>query len=424
MREKAKLIVLLLSSLIVGYGLVGGILQKVSAGDEAYGDLSVFTRVIDHVRRDYVQEPDMQKALQGALHGMVEGLDPFCSFVDKETYDELSSRDTSGKLGIYLSKRYGYAYIVAVSEGSPADQDGLRTGDLIESIDGKSTVLMSVWEAQRRLAGPLGTDTKLRVIRSRRSEPEEVTVQRRALAAQRPTAEVVEKDVGYLRLPSFAKGESEVVASKLKMLLSAGVHGLLIDLRSTADGSLAEATAMSDFFLAPGKTIAEIKGQDRENKVTSSTNKPMVSNLPIVVLVDGGTSGPAEIFAAALKDNGVAQVVGERTNGHGSIQSEFRLQDGSKLFLSTALIIRPNNEPLQSDEVRKSGIAPDVLSPERDFISNFYFENSGDNDAEDLGDDFYNRLDKAVRQEQYKAALGQLREELSRPSEKIQGKAA
>ena len=182
MREKAKLIVLLLSSLIVGYGLVGGILQKVSAGDEAYGDLSVFTRVIDHVRRDYVQEPDMQKALQGALHGMVEGLDPFCSFVDKETYDELSSRDTSGKLGIYLSKRYGYAYIVAVSEGSPADQDGLRTGDLIESIDGKSTVLMSVWEAQRRLAGPLGTDTKLRVIRSRRSEPEEVTVQRRALA--------------------------------------------------------------------------------------------------------------------------------------------------------------------------------------------------------------------------------------------------
>jgi len=181
---------------------------------------------------------------------------------------------------------------------------------------------------------------------------------------------------------------------------------------------------MSDFFLAPGKTIAEIKGQDRENKVTSSTNKPMVSNLPIVVLVDGGTSGPAEIFAAALKDNGVAQVVGERTNGHGSIQSEFRLQDGSKLFLSTALIIRPNNEPLQSDEVRKSGIAPDVLSPERDFISNFYFENSGDNDAEDLGDDFYNRLDQAVRQEQYKAALGQLREELSRPSEKIQGKAA
>ncbi len=424
MREKAKLIVLLLSSLIVGYGLVGGILQKVSAGDEAYGDLSVFTRVIDHVRNDYVQEPDMQKALKGALHGMVEALDPFCSFVDKQTYDELSTRDIGGKLGIYLSKRYGYAYIVAVSEGSPADQEGLRTGDLIESIDGRPTVLMSVWEAQRRLAGPVGTDTKVRVIRARRSEPEDLTLQRRALAVQRPTAEVVDKDMGYLRVPSFAKGESEVVASKMKMLVSAGMHGLLIDLRSTADGSLNEATAMSDLFLAPGKRIAEIKGQDRETKVDTSTSQPVVSDIPVVILVDGGTSGPAEVFAAALKDNGVAEIVGERTNGHGSIQSEFKLQDGSKLFLSTALIVRPNNDPLQSDEVRKSGITPDVLSPKRDFISNFYFENSGDDDSEDLGDDFYTRLDQAVRQQQYKAALGHLREEISRQSEKIQGKAA
>lgn len=424
MREKAKLIVLLLSSLIVGYGLVGGILQKVSAGDEAYGDLSVFTRVIDHVRNDYVQEPDMQKALKGALHGMVEALDPFCSFVDKQTFDELSSRDIGGKLGIYLSKRYGYAYIVAVGEGSPADQEGLRTGDLIESIDGQATVLMSVWEAQRRLAGPVGTDTKLRVIRARRSEPEDLTLQRRALTVQRPTSEVVDQDMGYLRVPSFAKGESEVVTAKLKMLVSAGVHGILIDLRSTADGSLSEATSMSDLFLAPGKTIAEIKGQDQGTKVETSTSQPVVSDLPIVVLVDGGTSGPAEVFAAALKDNGVAEIVGERTNGHGSIQSEFKLQDGSKLFLSTALIVRPNNDPLQSDEVRKSGIAPDVLSPKRDFISNFYFENSGDDDAEDLGDDFYTRLDQAVRQEQYKAALGHLRAEISRQSEKIQGKAA
>lgn len=424
MREKAKLIVLLLSSLIVGYGLVGGVLQKVSAGDEAYGDLSVFTRVIDYVRRDYVQEPDMQKALKGALHGMVEALDPFCSFVDKQTYDELADRDTTGRLGVYLSKRYGYAYIVAVSEGSPADQEGLRTGDLIESIDGQSTVLMSVWEAQRRLAGPVDTQANLRVIRSRRSEPEDLAMKRRILEAKSPTAEVVDRDLGYLRVPSFEKGESEIVANKVKMLLSAGVHGILIDLRSTADGSLEEATAMSDFFLAPGKTIAEIKGQDQQTKVDAATSTPMVSEMPVVVLVDGGTSGPAEVFAAALKDNGVARVVGERTNGHGSIQSEFELHDGSKLFLSTALIVRPNNAPLQSEEVRKSGVAPDVLSPERDFISNFYFENSGDDDEEELGDDFYTRLDQAVRQEQYKAALGQLKEEISRQSKKIQGEAA
>ena len=424
MREKAKLIVLLLSSLIVGYGLIGGILQKVSAGDDTYGDLSVFTRVIDHVRRDYVQEPDMQKALNGALHGMVEALDPFCSFVDQKTYDELSERDTRGTLGIYLSKRYGYAYIVSVSEKSPADQEGLRNGDLIESINGQSTVLMSVWEAQHRLAGPVGTEAKLRVIRSRRSEPQDLTLKRRELSAQAPTAEVVERDLGYLRIPSLAKGESKKVAAKVKMLVSAGVHGLLIDLRSTADGTLDEATVMSDLFLAPGKTIAEIKGQDRKTQVDASTSEPIVSNLPVVLLVDGGTSGPAEVFAAALKDNGIAQVVGERTNGHGSIQSEFKLGDGAKLFLSTALIVRPNNDPLQSEELRKSGIAPDLLSPERDFISSFYFENSGDDDEEHLSDDFYTRLDQAVRQEQYNAALGQLREEISRQSKKIQGEAA
>ncbi|MFZ0430422.1 MAG: S41 family peptidase [Acidobacteriota bacterium] len=424
MREKAKLIVLLLSTLIVGYGLVGGILQKVSAGDEAYGDLSVFTRVIDHVRRDYVQEPDMQKALKGALHGMIEALDPFCSFVDKATFDELADRDTSGRLGISLSKRYGYAYIVAVSEGSPADQEGLRNGDLVESIDGQSTVLMSVWEAQRRLAGPPNTEAKVRVIRSRRSEPQELTMQRRVLAVQTPTAEVVERELGYLRIPSLAPGESKVVASKLKMLLSSSVKGLVIDLRSTADGSLSEAVSMSDLFLARGKTIASIEGPDKQTKVEASTSDPVVSDLPVVVLVDGGTSGPAEVLTASLKDNGVAEIVGERTNGHGSIQSEFKLRDGSKLFLSTAMILRPDQQPLQSEELRKSGVAPDVLSPERDFISNFYFENSGDGDEEDLGDDFYTRLDEAVRQEQYKAALGHLKEEISRQSKKIQREAA
>ena len=137
MFARLKLIVLLLSTSILLYGLLGGLMDKVSARDDAYRDLSLFTDVVNKIRNDYVEDPDLQKALGGALHGMLEALDPYSGYIDAGTYKELSDRSANlGSPGIVVSKRYGYAYIVAVHEESPAHEQGLRTGDLVETIDG------------------------------------------------------------------------------------------------------------------------------------------------------------------------------------------------------------------------------------------------------------------------------------------------
>ncbi|UCF37870.1 MAG: PDZ domain-containing protein, partial [Acidobacteriota bacterium] len=153
MLERLKLGILLASTVIVAYGLVGGLMLKVSAGDEAYRDLSVFTTVFSKVEDDYVEKPDMSKAMSGALHGMMEALDPFSSFVDAKTYAQLDSKQNGGCVGLVLSKRYSYGYVVAVAPVGPAHDNGIRVGDLIESIDGSPTVLMSLWEAEQRLRG-------------------------------------------------------------------------------------------------------------------------------------------------------------------------------------------------------------------------------------------------------------------------------
>ncbi len=424
MREKTKLVVLLLSTLVVTYGLVGGVLQKVSAGDDAYDDLAVFSKVIDHLQRDYVENPDMKKALKGALQGMVEALDPFSSYVDGETYEALAQPKGDAQIGVSLSKRYGYAYIVAVEEGSPAEENGLRSGDMIEAIEGQPTVLMSVWEAERRLLGPVGSAVNLRVIRSRRSEPQDLSLERATPPVQVPSARLVQENLGYLRIPNFDKGSVEMAKTKIKVLLSSGAKGILLDLRSTADGELEEGVAMADALLPVGAQISVIKTRKGDTSVYSSTSEPVVKDLPVVILVDGGTSGPAEVLAAALKDNGIADTVGERSNGHGSIQHEFILRSGAHLFLSTGLLVRPDGKPLQSEEYRDSGLEPDVLSPAREFISNFYFDNSTGAEDEELGDDFYARLDSAIDKQQFDAAVSHLQEKIRSEGNKIQREAA
>lgn len=339
MQERLKLSILFLSALVVAYGLIGGLLEKLTAGEDAYRDLSVFTKVLDHIQRDYVEEPDVEKALRGSLHGMMDSLDPFSSFIGRDTYQRFADQDYQAGAGLVLSKRYGYAYIVAVTEGSPADKNGLRSGDLIESIDGNPTVLMSLWEAERRLRGDEDTEVELRIIRSRPSKPQTVVLKRAIVELPDVAARIVENELGIVEVPDLKAGTSDLVRAKLNMLLATDVEGILIDLRGAAKGKVEEAVAVADLFLSEGVKIGKVRGRVAVGEEFVSFSSPMVTEMPIVLLVDGGTSGAAEVLTAALKDNGVAEVVGERTNGHGSTQEVFELKDGSVLLMSTKLFV-------------------------------------------------------------------------------------
>jgi carboxyl-terminal processing protease len=410
MSSRVKLIIILFSALILGYGLVGGMMKGVAARDDVYADLSLFTDVLNKIKQDYVETPDLQKAMTGALHGMMEALDPYSSFVDSETYQRLSRSDeeTAGSPGLVISKRFGYAYVVSVIPRSPAEREGLRSGDLLESIDGRVTTQMSLWEAEQLLQGPVGTSVPVRVVRARRTEPADLNLAREELPRLEVTARIVEEGIGLLQISHFEKGAADSVSSRLKMLEASGVEGLMIDLRGTALGTLSETVKVADMFLAKGQKIVSVTDRRGKEKDHLSTVDPIVSDVPIVLLLDGSTSGVAEVFAAALQDNGVAETVGEKTNGRGSVQEVFNLEDGAALLISTQIYHRATGKPIQDQNIRNSGVMPDIRSPNEDFVSNFLFENASD-DSGKFDEDFYRKLNEAIQTEQFGAGLKHIR---------------
>lgn len=414
MLGKTKISIIVLSSLFVAYGLVGGLLERVSAGDDVYKGLRVFTDVLNKVRENYVEKPDLGRAMRGGLQGMMEALDPYSSFVDGETYREMEEAK-AGKTadpGIVLSRRYGYAYVVSTVPGSPAHKRGLRTGDLLETIDGQMTAEMSLWEARKRLLGDEGSSVSLRVIRARRSIPVPVELVRKEWSLPEVSARIVEDGIGVLTIPHFQEGVSKDISAKLKMLLSSGLKGLIVDVRGTALGTLEEAVRVSDLFLPLDAVIVSVGGRSGEKTDFVSTTDPLVSDMGIVLLIDGGSSGAAEVFAAALKDHGIGETVGERTDGQGAVQTLFHLEDGSMLEILTELFYRSSGNPVQGRKPKDSGISPEVQSPSPDLVTNFYFENTGDVPEATLGDEFYQELNKAVRDAQFEEGLNQIRGQL------------
>ena len=405
---KGKLTILFLSALVVVYGLVGGIMDKVSAKDGAYENLAIFTSVLSKVSEDYVEPPSMEMAMLGALHGMMEALDPYSSFVSKEEYEKLSTRDEAGSVGLEVSKRYSYVYIVSSQPGGPADQVGLRSGDMIESIDGRLTTQMSLWEARRRLLGRPSTSVELRVIRARKS-PAALELVRQELALSEVKARIQEPGIGVIRVPRFGPGISNSVESKLRMLVSSGIKGLLVDVRNTAQGEIEEAIRVSDLLVAKDKILTTRKDRKSGSTEHRSAKDPIVPQIPIVVLTNGGTSGAAEIFTAALRDNEVAEVVGGKTDGRGSLQELFMLEEGSAVFVSTQIYLRPNGKPIQARTIRNSGIVPDVQSPNAEFVTHFLSENVSDDPDAVLGSDFYRRLTQVTRSQQFQRGIEQLR---------------
>lgn len=415
MFKKIKYTVVFLSLLLVSYGLAAGLLKMASANTDVYTSLSVFTSVLDRIQDDYVEVPDMDNVLKGAIQGMMEAVDPYSSFVDGRTYTQVMNVDRDAGIGVSLAKRYGYAYVVSVERGSPAWESGMRSGDLIESIGGLPTGTMSLWEAENRLKGPEGTSIDIRAIRTRMQSPLELTIAREASTDEQVSVRVLDGDIGLIRIPDFQEGTEEELAAGIKKLVTSDVQGLIIDLRDVFRGDLDEAVKAADLFLGEGNTIVTITIRDREVEVISATQGSLLPEIPQVVLVNGGTAGSAEVFIAALADNGKAKTLGNKTEGRGSIQQKLPLESNAFLFLSRELLVRPNGDPIQNRSFRESGIKPDKISPERDFVTDFTIENGPQGVDEELGVDFFRKLDRAIEEEQLETAKEFVRDLIDNP---------
>lgn len=369
MNFKTRLSVLLVSTPLLAFVLVGGLLGNASAGtdDEAFGHLRVFQDVVNLVTSTYVEEVDVDKVTEGALRGLAAALDPDSAYLSPDLVKELESgaRLPEGDVGIELTRQY-YLRIIAARDGSPAAQAGLQTGDHVRAIDGRSTRDLSVFQGARLLHGAPGSKVVLTIIRGNAAEPHDVTLVRAKPAVPPVSARMVGADVGYIRIPAFTATTSQDVKHHAAELERAGAKGLLVDVRRTAEGRIEDGVAAARLFVGSG-TIASKAGRAPEGQ-KEPVKQPIAAaagdgsiTLPAQVLVSAGTSGAAEVFAAALKGNARADLVGEHTIGRAAEQKLVKLPDHRALWLTHVRYYTPKGELLHG-----AGLEPDVAVTEPD----------------------------------------------------------
>jgi len=359
-------------------GVVAAVLVAAagSVGSSAagrYEDLSLFTNVLTHVRRNYVEPIDEGKLVRGAIRGMLSELDPHSSFMDADAYTEMQV-DTKGEfhgLGIEISKtRDGYIEVVSPIEGTPADRAGIKSRDQIVAIcpterpddwteDCAPTKSMTLFEAVNLMRGRKGTQITIDIFREGFDEPKPFTVTRDVVKVESVSGRLLEPGYAYVRLRAFQERTSRDLTDVLEELHVENVKpfdGVVLDLRDNPGGLLNQAVQVSDVWLSEGLVVytqGRVDGQRQEFRAAAAGTEP---GYPITVIVNEGSASASEIVAGALQDQHRALVVGKKSFGKGSVQTVYPLEGGNGLRLTTALYYTPGGRSIQ-----EVGIVPDIV---------------------------------------------------------------
>src|SRR5213080_2088767 len=390
MNRPARIGIFSLSVLIFCYAGIGHVLGR-SSDDKAYKSLTVYGEVLQKIQQDYVDDPNMHTVTAGALHGLLESLDPQSSYLTPREYEEYKKKVANpgtGETGMTLSKRFGYIIVLSVLPDSPGVKAGIRSADLLESIGGFTSRDMSVGQAVNLLNGQPGTAIKVAVIRRGKATPDEVDIVREKLATAKLIVQKADPDILTLRFPSLDTGRADEVRNRLLDAERQGIHKVIMDLRECGRGPVSEAIAIARLFI-PSGTLATLRGQTVSTQVFSADPKQVMWRNPVSVLVDTTTSGAAEVLASAIAANHRGDVVGERTFGLASEQKLITLDDGAALILTVANyynadgksileegvtpteIVRADNQDDSGDDTapapeaqKEPGLGPRPLSPE------------------------------------------------------------
>jgi carboxyl-terminal processing protease len=344
-------LILLLTGIVIGQGMV-------QAKPDTYEELKSFTQALELVKRNYVENPDSKELIQGAIRGMVSSLDPHSSYMNERSFKEMNL-DIKGEfqgVGIQIGIKNQQLTIIAPIDDTPGFRAGLAAGDKIMKINDEWTKDMSIEQAVDKMRGPKNTQVRLLIYREGWDKPKEFKITRDVIKVMSVKSEMLDKEIGYIKIIQFQGQTSEELEKALKNLEAKGIKKLVLDLRNDPGGLLDASVDVSGKFLPRDSLVVYIQGRqksDRKDFLTGESDTPR--DLPMVVLVNTGSASASEIVAGALQDSKRAVIVGTQTFGKGSVQTVFPLEGGGGIRLTTAKYYTPSGRSIQN-----VGITPDI----------------------------------------------------------------
>jgi carboxyl-terminal processing protease len=380
MKQKAKFLLVGLAGVLAGAALtvnLSAIANKEAETALPIEELRAFTDVFARIKSDYVEPVDDKKLITEAINGMLTGLDPHSTYLDAEGFKDLQvgTQGEFGGLGIEVGMEDGFVKVVSPIEDTPAFKAGVKPGDLIIKLDDTPVKGMTLNDAVKRMRGKPGAPIKLTIVRKGVDKPIVLTLVRAVIKIRSVKSQLLENGYGYVRVTQFQEHTGELLADALNKLYKdnkAPLKGVILDLRNDPGGLLNGAVAVTAAFVKPDSLVVYTEGrtEDAKMRLTASSEnylRPMqldylknlpegVKQVPMVVLVNGGSASASEIVAGALQDHKRAVVMGTRTFGKGSVQTILPIGNGTAIKLTTARYFTPNGRSIQA-----KGIEPDIV---------------------------------------------------------------
>jgi carboxyl-terminal processing protease len=380
-KQHIKLWLVLLIA-VVFWTVGSGFYRNLSADSaETYKGLKLFSDVIELVEDNYVDPVDPKELIEKAIQGMVHSLDPHSALLSPDDFKELQV-DTQGEftgIGVSITMKDGFVTVISPIEGTPAYKAGLKAGDKIIKVNGKTAG--DLRQAVKMIRGPKGTEVVVTIAREEVKKPIDFKIVRDIIPVESVKTAVLKPGYGYVWITNFRENTTDDLVSGLEKLESAKVplKGLILDLRDNPGGLLDQAIKVSDLFIEKG-TILSIKGRRGKNtQIYKASENTLKRDYPIVLLINGGSASASEIVAGALQDDKRALILGTTSFGKGSVQSVEKLRDGYGLKLTIARYYTPSGRSIQA-----KGIQPDIVVKRR-FIDK--------EDMEDIGEGFIKEKD-------------------------------